>query len=187
MPRSQRPGWIDWIKSETRCIIIEDLARGILPLNNNELTAEQAWEVCYKHMAEVVQEGVVFSQFKARLAGHRAQARKDEQRSVEEEEMLLHDRQLYPRQFTTPDGLPVFDLHPARDLLRKDVEMNLDKVIDPSALWTTRKEYQDFDKNYFRRRIYQTRRRQKFINYLNHKRQVKKQVVSVKPPINEYY
>jgi len=36
------PNWISWRNSVPRRILIEDLVRGVLPLENDELTAEEA-------------------------------------------------------------------------------------------------------------------------------------------------
>jgi len=165
-------------------IIMEDLVRGLLPLENEELTAEEAWELCYKNMAEFV--NVEFSQFKERLRDHRKQVKGDLGRAQEEEELLTQDREVFPRKDVNARGEPVFDLHPAKDLLRQDVADKKHILLTPQQLWRTRKEYQDFTKPIFRQRIYQAVRREKFLNYLQHKREEGK-LVRCKPPQYEYY
>ena len=64
-------GWIDWRKSKAREIIIDDLETGLLPVDAGELSAREAWEICYVHKAEFVD--VAFSQFEKRLKDHRDQ------------------------------------------------------------------------------------------------------------------
>ena len=68
MPRPRRPGWIDWAKSLAKQIILDDLDCGVLPVDESELSAEEAWELVYSQMAEFIRpETVVFSQFKEQL------------------------------------------------------------------------------------------------------------------------
>jgi hypothetical protein len=67
MPPSKRKGWIEWRDCVPKHIIIDDLQAGILPIDEKEMLAEEAWVVCYQHMAEFVMAGVVFDQFKERL------------------------------------------------------------------------------------------------------------------------
>jgi hypothetical protein len=62
MPRSRREGWIDWKKSTAGEVIMDDLQRGLLPVDAAELLAEEAWDIGYQHMANFFP--VVFSQFK---------------------------------------------------------------------------------------------------------------------------
>lgn len=181
MPK--KPGWIQWQNSHSRCIVIEDLVRGVVGLEDADRTAEEVWEIWYKHTAEFVQEGVTFEQFKERFKDHRKQVKKGLKAAVEEEELLMRDRALFPGNFRNHNGSRAFDLHPARDLLRQDVADKKHETQKPSVLWQTRPEYQEFELADFRQQIYQTVRRQKFLNYLRHRREVKKQLVRCKPPV----
>ncbi len=63
-----REGWIKWKKSRAKIIILGDLQTGILPIDPGEMSAAEAWEVCYRNMAEF--NDVVFSQFEERLRDH---------------------------------------------------------------------------------------------------------------------
>jgi hypothetical protein len=45
-------GWIKWKTSRARQMILDDLVRGILPVDPAEMSATEAWEVCYVNMAE---------------------------------------------------------------------------------------------------------------------------------------
>jgi len=124
---------------------------------------------------------VEFSQFKARLRDHRKQVKGDLGRAQEEEELLISDRKIFPRRYINTRGEPVFDLHPAKDLLRQDVAEKKHRVLTPQELWRSRMEYQDFDKSIFRNRIYQAVRREKFLNYLQQQREEGK-LIRCKPP-----
>ena len=68
MPRRKDPELIDWLKSEARIVLLEDLGSGVLPLNEDELSTEDAWEVYKDHPAFV--DLVVFKQFKKQLKAH---------------------------------------------------------------------------------------------------------------------
>lgn len=176
---AKNPAYIDWRNSEAKCIVIEDLISGALPVDKKECSEQLAWEV-YKDNDAFAD--VPFVQFQLRLRNHRAQVKKGLARSKHEEDCLMHDRGLFPRQERDARGALVFDLHPARDLLREDVAAKKHIGIEPRHLWKTRPEYQEFDLATFRNRIYQEIRRVKFINYLNLKREDKKNMRYCKPP-----
>lgn len=181
-PRQKNPDYIQWTNSIPKAILIEDLVRGICPVEETELTAEEAWEQCYSHMAEF--KDVVFSQFEKRLKDHRRQIKKDLLRSQEEDWMMLHDREIFSRSLTNERGNLVFDLHPAKVLLEADIKNKKHVGIEPMVLWQSRSEYKMFDKTIFRQRIYQAIRREKFVNYLNAKRREGK-LMRCKPPVYE--
>jgi hypothetical protein len=141
---------------------------GLLPVDASELSAEEAWELVYQHMAEFNE--VVFSQFEARLRDHRRRAKEQVTRSTRESEALAHDRHIFPRQMENGRGQPVFDLSSAKMLLRADVEDGKHLRMKPLQLQRTREEYSNFSAGVFKHRIYQEVRRQKFINYLELKR-----------------
>jgi hypothetical protein len=153
MPRLTRPGWIHWKSSAARKILLDDLERGLLPVDPAELSAEEAWSVCYSHMAEFVP--VVFSQFKERLRDHRQQVGGNITRAARESEALEHDRHLFPRHAENHRGEPVFDLSAAKLLLRTDVKEGKHHHMSPSQLQQSRVEYQPFNPRKFKHRIYQ--------------------------------
>jgi hypothetical protein len=94
------------------------------------MSAEEAWEIHYRHMADF--DEVVFSQFKARLADHRRLVRRDLHTAAHEAAALAHDRLLFPRQPTNERGELVFDLHPAKRLLREDLRTQRHVGLTPS-------------------------------------------------------
>jgi hypothetical protein len=173
---------IIWRNSEARCILIEDLVRGILPLERSQMTEAEAFEI-YQGMVGFAD--VRFPQFRARLKDHRAQVKKSSQRSKYEEECLKHDRLIFPRKLLDENGTPVFDLHPAKLLLREDVAEGKHLLMTPLQLWKSRPdEYMLFQEPFFRNKMYQAVRRQKFVNYLQIKREEKKLSVC-RPPVND--
>jgi hypothetical protein len=102
-------------------IIMNDLETGVLPIDAEGMLAEEAWTICYGHMAELVRAGVVFDQFKERLQDHRKQVQDQTAGATQEEEALEHDRGIFPRQTRNHRGEPVFDVSNAKMLLRGGV------------------------------------------------------------------
>jgi hypothetical protein len=84
--------------------------------------------------------------------------------------MHAHDRQLIPRQTENHRGEPVFDLSPAKMLLRADVLAGKHLTMTPSQLQQSQAAYAPFDARKFKHRIYQEVRREKYLNYLARKR-----------------
>lgn len=214
----QSPGF-PWRKSEAKCIVLEDLYRGVLSLENNAkapkkkwndyykaqeedltedneaekfnlfkarlektaMTAEQAWEKHYKHLPAFKE--VKLAQFKARLADHRSQVKSGKKRSIEIEKMWREDLKRYPPKTKRDDGKPVWNNHPAKDLLKTDVEEGKQKQTKPKDLRQSKDEYKDFLLKEFRGHIYQANRRRRFCNFLNDKREEKKIIHRCKPPV----
>ena len=162
-----REGWIKWKPSEARKVLFKDLQSGTLAVDQADVSAEVAWDF-YRHEPAFVT--VVYSQFKDQLRDHRKQVGEDMTRAAQESEALVHDRLLFPRQMENHRGEPVFDLSPAKLLLRADVEEGRHLQMTPSELKLSRVEYAPFDARKFKHRIYQEVRRKKFINYLNQRR-----------------
>ena len=167
MPRQRRAGWVNWRKSEARAVIMQDLEDGVLPVDENACSAEDAFQI-YRQYAQFA--GIKFDQFKERLKGHREQLQKLHERSNLEAEALACDRQLYPRNTHNQRGEPVFDLSEAKYLLREDVKDKKHTTVTAEALRQSRPQYRVFESEIFRRRIKQEVRRQEFVYYLSLKR-----------------
>ena len=164
----EKEKFVDWRKCEGRAILIEDLEPGGLLYNMNMVPADHLFKI-YKRLPEF--KGVPFQQFKARLQDHRRQADYANERARSDERALIYDRRLYPRQQHNNKGGLVFDLHPAKLLLRQDVKNGVHLRLKPSELQRTRPAYRDFKPAIFKHRIYQEARRQRFFNYLALKRE----------------
>ena len=67
-------------------------------------------------------------------------------------------------------GELVFDLSEAKELLREDVANKIHERLTPLQLKNTRDEYAPFTLEVFKQRIYQEVRYQKYLFYLNQKR-----------------
>ena len=169
MPRrSKNPDWIDWRNSKARGIILGDLEPGGMLVGMDHVSAEEVFDF-YKKMPEFV--GVVLSQFKIRLADHRKQLAEGREMAKRDAEAFRKDRLLYPRKDRNQRGELVFDLHPAKHLLRMDVENGVHEQLSPKELQKSRPAYQVFKYEIFKHRIYQEVRRKKFLRYLELKRE----------------
>ena len=173
----KNPDWIDWKNSEAKDIIPFDLIENVLPLEEEEMSAEDAWELICSHLPEFVGPRVVFSQFKERLADHRKQVTKARRQSHIEHEAFLHDTDLcpLPTHHLGRRNQPIFDRHPAKRLLRQDIENKKHVGMFPSAFQQTRPECGQFDAKTFEGHICQEIRRVKCVFCLDTKREAKPQ------------
>lgn len=167
MPPSKKPDWIDWRNSKARKIILDDLLPGGLLYQQDNLLPQVVFAF-YKTLPEF--KDVVYDQFAVRFKGHRQQANRDQAIAKRDEIAMERDRRLITRQYRNQRGELVFDMHPAKSLLREDIKKGLHKNTTPFAFQQTRDEYQLFKTNIFRKRIYQEERRNKWLNYLEKKR-----------------
>jgi hypothetical protein len=160
---------IDWKNSSAKALLLKDLNDGVLPLDKDEVSAEEAWNSCYVNLPEFANVG--FDQFKRQLKAHRQQVKEKKHGADTQEAALLHDRRLYPEKYFYADGRRIFRMSPAQELLQTDVADGYHRKLSPAELRNTRAEYAEWELKTFRQRIYQAERRQKFINYLNAKRE----------------
>jgi hypothetical protein len=82
MAPSNKEGKINWRASADRNIMIDVMCLGYLPVDAKDLSAEDAWQHIYQHIAEF--SGVAFAQFKAWLQDYRREAMKDVTRAAVE-------------------------------------------------------------------------------------------------------
>jgi hypothetical protein len=101
--------------SEAKKIIIADLEVGILDVDAP--SAKNAWDECYSKLAEFA--NVPFKQFQKRLADHRDQHQRQLSKATMKEILYERDKLMHIRQDCNNCGELVFDLHPAKLLLRK--------------------------------------------------------------------
>ena len=126
----------------------------------------------YRTFAEFA--NIPFDVFQAKLPDLQAETQQKFTISFIEEQALVHDRNLHPRAMHNHRGEPVFDLvADAKRLLREDVKNGVHNSMTPSQMQRTRPEYHQFEAVIFKFRIYQEIRRQKFVHYLQLKRDAK--------------
>ena len=166
MPSLKIPNAISWRGSAARKVLLRDLEVGVLDLNDDETSAEEAWEDVYKHLVEF--ETVPFEQFKKQLQAHRLQVLRKVKMSGADFVRFRNTRDHVP----APQGL--FRDSSTHLLLREDVvaEMAIGSGLEiPSDQFRShRPEYLAMTPRHFGERLQQERRHQKYINYLNEKR-----------------
>lgn len=74
-------------------MILEDLAKEVIPLNT---TAREAWDNWYSHMWEVQEEQVLFEQFQPVFNRHKKQISKKMQDSLEDKVAYKKHRAFHP-------------------------------------------------------------------------------------------
>jgi hypothetical protein len=92
---------------------------------------------------------------------------------LEEEQDMIYDRQLYPRKTHNERGEPVFDMSPAKLLLREDVINHKHEAMTARELQDLRVEYWPFKHEKFYDRIRQEVRRKKLLHLIDIKRKEK--------------
>lgn len=174
MPRkSKNPLYIDWANSDAKLVLMEELEHNILPLEEQDVSTEFAWGVYREHPA--FKNVVCFAQFKTQLAAHRAQVKKKQGESAVQLAAFHHDRVLHPPAKHNKQGERKFYLSDAHPLLREDVKEKKHEQMSVRRLYCSRPEYQQFCQNKFNQRIHQEVRYQKFVYYLNLKREEKEE------------
>ena len=171
--------WVKWRNHPAREIILQDLNYGGWLYDElkqvEELNLALVFAI-YNHKDPEIFHELDFSQFKARMEDYTKKNKERRDHSKLEHAWMLHDRQLYPRQLKNRRDELVFDLNPAKPLLRKDIAAGVHAEMTPSQFQGTRAEYQEFDRDIFRQRIYQEERYQKYLNFLGDKRTEKQRL-----------
>jgi hypothetical protein len=174
MPKNNN--WVKWRNHPAREIILEDLNYGGWlhdEFMDGDLNLASVFAI-YNHQHPEVFNEIDFSQFKARMQDYATKNLQRRERSNLECEWMMTDQKLHPRQSTNARGELVFDLHPAKKLLREDIIAGAHVGMVPTKFQATRVEYQKFDGDIFRQRIYQEERYQKYLNWLEDKRTAKR-------------
>ena len=171
MPRGVRnTETIDWTKSESRQIVLDDLELGVISLDESD-TAEELFYGMYQHTPEFIVEKVRFEQFKKRLKDHREQVKRAKGAPDWEFAALQHDRNIFEKKTHNHRGEKIFYWSDAWPLLIKDVAAKRHIAMKPQELKATRREYDNFTLKIFDWKIRQVVRREKLINWKNDKRE----------------
>lgn len=173
MPKSTNPQYIDWTNSEARIVLMEDLVSGTLPLDHREVSPAEAF--AYYKEQPAFKGLVCYEQFKSNLSRHRRDLLKNKSKSKEGELAIIHDRELYPSTTHNSNGDLNYKQSKTKELLRVDMAEQKHLSMTPKELKATRPEYDEFDLHKFTEKIGQEKRYQKYIYYLNDKREEKLQ------------
>ena len=165
MPRSRNPEFIDWAKSRSKKILMDDLENDVLPLDESLVPASVAWEH-YRLFPEFIQEGVVYEQFESSLDRHRKAVKKKKRHFADQLSALEHDTQFMYQDTHDRRGRRIFYGTQAHTFLKQDVKNGLHLSMGVEGLYYSRDEYcevdDDWDVAFFRRRVRQEDLTQKF-------------------------
>ena len=171
MPRGVRsPGTIDWAKSESRQILLDDLEAGVISLDESD-TAHELFYGMYQHTPEFIAEEVGFEQFKKRLKSHCKQVKCAKEAPVWQYAALQHDRNIFEKKTHNQRGKKIFYWSDAWPLLIQDVAAKRHITMKPKELKTTRREYDNFSLKIFNWKVRQVVRGERLINWKNDKRE----------------
>lgn len=166
---NRNPETIDWGKSESKQIVLDDLEARVISLDNTD-SAEDLYYGMYCNTPEFITEKVGFKQFRDRLRDHRKQVKVKLEAPGWETAALAHDRLLFPKKTHNQRGEKIFYLSEAYPLLIQDVVAKKHLQMKPSQLKASRPEYGDFSLAIFDQRIRQAVRKERLINWMEDKR-----------------
>ena len=174
MPRSTNPAFIQWASSKSKQILMDDLENGVIPLEEDVITAEIAWDTIYRHAEEFIEERVVFEQFKPALKRHRKAVAKKQRHLRAQMSALEHDTQFMHHDAFNKRGVKIFHGTHAHALLKEDIAEEKHIEMGVAGLYWWREEYWNdndkWDLTFFKRRVRQEICLQKFNYYMDVKR-----------------
>jgi hypothetical protein len=140
------------------------LEPGGIPHRRDHISEAEVWEF-YKTLPQF--NNVVESQFEVRLKDHRTKASEYLHQALQEEQYFARDQLIYPRQSHNERGESVFDLSPAKALLREqDISNGVHTIMSVARLQNFRVRYHPFKPKIFKDRVHQAVRLSKYISYL---------------------
>jgi hypothetical protein len=167
-----KPCLDDWKNSAARAMLEKDLLEGVISRDFSDKPS-QLWEERYKGLVEF--KDVPYRQFSTNLRALRNQLKEAQKRSDPDEAALEHDLKIHQPRSHNDRGEPKFADSEAQELLRKIVKMKKHVGVSPEDLYHKHELFKQFPKKKFKERIYQEERYQRFVNYLNDKRELKRQ------------
>jgi len=122
---------------------------------HEDMDPADAYTLCLHNAAEDFEHYDYEVRFPERLAAVIEEVERDMDRAAEEKAALLKDRSKYPINATNHRGEPRWEGSVAQELLRKDIDEGKNEQMRPRDLWLSRPEYQEYDKEVFRKHIHQ--------------------------------
>ena len=133
---------------------------------NNRMSAKKNWE------SHEIFQLYDLIQFKTYNKNMKALTSKRKILIKEEEESFHRDMLKLPEKDVTSRGIPFWYKHEASRLVEEYVSQEIEGAakIKPQLLWKSRKEYQEFPLDVFRKHLYQERTKRLAAPYWQHKR-----------------
>lgn len=149
----------DWLHSEGRKILFEDLRTGKIPLDYRQMSSADAFQL---HPEFAEHDGA--NKFPGRLS--RARTNVKNKKGVGETEMALlaADRLVCPKPTHNHRGEPRWEGSAAEAFLKQDVKKNKHELMTPKEFYNSRPEYKAWSLKVIRKHIQQEVRLIKWIN-----------------------
>jgi hypothetical protein len=149
-PNAEEKAPKKWVKSTARKLLVFDISRGKdLHEGGQPKSATEVYQ-----MRDEFQR-YNFQRFKGYLAKLRQVICSAKAQAVIDDGQVETQLQSFPFAGDTYWGYPSWRSHPAKHLLRMDMDDDRHKTMFPCELWATRMEYQEFPLHVFRQRIAQ--------------------------------
>jgi hypothetical protein len=149
-----------WRDSEAKKQLITDLKDGTVPLRAVDMPPLDVYN------SRPVYQEHGYEQFRDRLNALRKQIREKRDNSLQDAAALEHDRAIHPKASHDHRGILRWEGSEAEQQLRQDVIDQKDRSLKPKELWASNDKYKQFPLPVFRGHIYQERRLQKFLKWL---------------------
>jgi len=164
---------IKWISCYARERLMKDLAKGLIPLDEEEMDAETAY------LQRPEYSDTDWRLWASRLKSLRAIVKREKKRSIKDRKSLRKDLRRNPRPTHNHKGIPRWEGSVAERVLKQAVAEGKHENKKPRHLFAElvllHPEIQPF-RSVFRGHIHQEVRLQKFINYRNDKTEEKRQL-----------
>lgn len=158
MPRKKTNALPNWLNSEAKKLLLQDLRDGTIPVDSKSMAPKTVY-LLRPEFAEFD-----YKNFPGRLRSARQQIISKNNCAASDSTAFAHDRQLYPKAANNHRGEPRWEGSETERLLRLDMDESKHKTMKPQQLYQSRKEYYDnYPLTVFREHIYQEEKRRKFM------------------------
>jgi hypothetical protein len=157
-----------WAKSDAKRILEAELKKGTIPLDASDM----APDVVYLQHPEFAT--FQYEKFRDNLNKLRKKIKGKKTRSELDSLALQRDRKSHPKPEKNNRGEPRWEGSEAERLLKLDVDNGKHNAMTPRNLHKSRKEYQDYALDVFRKHIHQEVKTRKFIKQRKDRAEKKK-------------
>ena len=157
--KSKKSKPVPWRSSEAKKMLHADLVEGRIPLEDDGTMSDLE---TFEQRPEHVEHG--HHHFPARLKGLRKSAHDNEERAAIDQRAFDAFVKNNKKATHSEHGYPEWEGSDAQRLLKRDMENDKHKTMDPIDLWHEADECQEFPLKVFREHICQATRTKKFLH-----------------------
>lgn len=171
--KDSAPAWNE--EHPARSLIWQEIYDGNIPVDENEMSAEEVWDV-YKETHEFQMTGMAFNHhFKRRLSDMREQVRRHKSRAEDDQVALDALLRNHPPSDRDHRGRPHWNGSQAQSFLDQDLRDGVDETFENAReFWHSRSAYEEFDYVQFYKHIEQHIKTKKYLHTLRFKENAKK-------------